>query len=207
MNVGEQIELGLLVCPKTRQKLVITDDGEYLENITRTERYRFANGTTPILLLDKKWAEQYASSSERMSLEYSAQERDSLRTRIRRTLIRDYRTKASQEAFRSLFDGLPDSALCLSVGGGPTREHSKLTNLNIGPFPNVDVVADAHCLPYADGVVDVVYCEAVFEHLHTPTTAAREMLRVLKHGGQAFVCTPSISRLPASLSKLYVDWA
>src|ERR1700760_4611369 len=190
MNVSKQIELGFLVCPKTRQKLVITEDGEYLENTTRTERYRLANGATPILLADERWADKYVNSSEQMNREYSLQERDSLRTRMRHKLIRDYRTKASREAFLSLFDGLPDSSLCISVGGGPTREHGKLTNVNIGPFPNVDVVADAHCLPYADGVVDVVYCEAVFEHLHTPTTAAWEMFRVLKHGGKAFVCTP-----------------
>jgi len=38
--------------------------------------------------------------------------------------------------------------------------------------------------------VDAVHCEAVFEHLHSPAVAARELARVLKPGARAFVCTP-----------------
>ncbi|OGV68942.1 MAG: hypothetical protein A2283_16865 [Lentisphaerae bacterium RIFOXYA12_FULL_48_11] len=63
-------------------------------------------------------------------------------------------------------------------------------NVNIGPFPNVDIIADAHCLPYANNSVDAIYCEAVFEHLHTPVLAAQEICRVLKKGRKAYICTP-----------------
>jgi ubiquinone/menaquinone biosynthesis C-methylase UbiE len=65
-----------------------------------------------------------------------------------------------------------------------------LVNLNIGPFPNVEVVADAHQLPYADNSVDAIFCEAVLEHLSNPFKAVQEMARVLRPGGEAFVATP-----------------
>jgi ubiquinone/menaquinone biosynthesis C-methylase UbiE len=65
-----------------------------------------------------------------------------------------------------------------------------LVNLNIGLFPNVDVVADAYSLPYADGAVDAIFCEAVLEHLEFPEVAVREMFRVLRAGGQVFAATP-----------------
>jgi SAM-dependent methyltransferase len=109
---------------------------------------------------------------------------------IKAFLVRDYRTKASVDDFNSLFDNQSEDALCLSIGGGPTRPHPALVNLNIGPFQNVDIVADAHQLPYANDTVDAIYCEAVLEHLLDPLRAVREMWRVLKPGGKMFVCTP-----------------
>ena len=84
----------------------------------------------------------------------------------------------------------PPDALCVSIGGGPERSHPRLVNLNIGPFPNVDVVADAHRLPYADGCVDAIFCEAVLEHLHTPAQAVAEMFRVLRPRGAVLAVTP-----------------
>jgi SAM-dependent methyltransferase len=110
--------------------------------------------------------------------------------RIKSYLTQDYRSKESRQAFEELFRYTTDEDVCLSVGGGPERVHPSLTNLNIAPFPNVDVVGDAHSLPYGDETVDVIYCDAVIEHLSSPIQAVREMYRVLKLEGRAFVSTP-----------------
>jgi SAM-dependent methyltransferase len=45
---------------------------------------------------------------------------------------------------------------------------------------------DAHHLPFADSVFDVVYCRYVLEHVGDPLHVLREMRRVLKPGGRAF---------------------
>jgi SAM-dependent methyltransferase len=84
----------------------------------------------------------------------------------------------------------PADALCLSIGGGPSRGHPSLINLNVGLFANVDVVADAYELPYTAGSVDAVCCEAVLEHLEFPERSVAEMWRVLEPGGQVFAATP-----------------
>lgn len=103
----------------------------------------------------------------------------------------DQRTRASQRAFEGLFTDLPADALCLSIGGGPRRIRPEFVNLNLAAFPNVDIVADAYELPYADGAVDLVHCEAVLEHLEYPDRAAAEMYRVLRpSSGKAFIATP-----------------
>lgn len=51
---------------------------------------------------------------------------------------------------------------------------------------HLDVVADAHALPFADASFDFVFSFAVFEHLHSPWIAAKEIARVLRPGGSTY---------------------
>lgn len=48
-------------------------------------------------------------------------------------------------------------------------------------------LASASDLPVADGSVDAVRCERVFQHLEDPQAAADEIARVLRPGGRAVV--------------------
>ena len=189
-SIALQAQRGQLVCPRTRQRFVlegdrlVTANGEYL--------YPVIAGV-PVLLTDSDRVQGYLSQQEgRMVAEYTRAAEPSVKSLVRRVMSRvgDMRSAASEEAFRSVFYGLTDESLCISVGGGPVRVHPALVNLNLGLFPNVDVVADAYELPYADNAVDVVHCEAVLEHLEFPDHAAREMYRVLRPGGRLFAATP-----------------
>lgn len=193
MDTVTQIEKGILICPKTKQRLQISSNKQWLVTSDNEYRYSLLNGEIPILLTDPDLIAAYASASKRMNKEYSlerVQKENSLFNRLKRFLNSDYRTDSCKQAFSDLFIDLPCDALCISIGGGPSRAHDKLLNINIGPFQNVDIVADAHQLPYADMSVDVIYSEAVFEHLHSPNKAASEIYRVLKPGKKIFVCTP-----------------
>src|SRR3954471_6577830 len=166
MSVRANLELQLakraLVCPITKQVLV--RDGALLRSDARS--YPIV-GEVPFLLAD---ATEGKPSATAMEAEYRAPpgRLDWLKDWLRRE---DYRTKSSLAAVARVLS-VPDGSLCVSIGGGPLRIDEKLVNLNIDSFRNVDVVGDAHRLPYADASVDAVHCEAVFEHLHSPTVAA-----------------------------------
>ena len=68
--------------------------------------------------------------------------------------------------------------------------HPRCVNLNIGAFPNVEIVGSALELPLADGCADAILCVSVLEHLTRPWLAAIEMLRVLRPGGTLYTETP-----------------
>ncbi len=190
ISVGDQIEMGALVCPQTKARL--TRDGEFLISEANT-KYHINSAGVPILLADEAQAELYVGGSSRMLSEYSDDAMKgwaSVARRLKAALNKDYRTRASRDAFDKVVMSSSNGDLCLSIGGGPTRRSPNLTNLNIGAFPNVDVVADAHLLPYACATVDAIYCEAVLEHLQDPATAVQDMFRVLKPGGKVIAITP-----------------
>ncbi len=88
--------------------------------------------------------------------------------------------------------------LLLDVGSGPERIGKEFINIDVVPFPQVDVVADAHRLPFKDGVADAVVSESVLEHVADAQAVANEMVRVLKPGGILYTSIPFIHPFHAS---------
>jgi uncharacterized protein YbaR (Trm112 family) len=191
LDLDTQIALKRLVSPGARVPLAHA--GRSLRTVDGRRDYPIVSGV-PILLTDpSRMTAALEAQRGAMLREYEAPLPGRLRGLYRRLMAApgDQRTRASHRAFESLFGDLPADALCLSIGGGPRRIRPEFVNLNLAAFPNVDVVADAYELPYADGVVDVVHCEAVLEHLEHPDRAAAEMFRVLRPDcGRAFIATP-----------------
>lgn len=87
-----------------------------------------------------------------------------------------------------MLNSLPSDAVILDLGSGNRALNDpRIVRCDVVLTPHVDVVADAHALPFRDGSLSMVYATAVFEHLHSPWLAAEEIWRVLKPGGYALV--------------------
>jgi SAM-dependent methyltransferase len=86
-------------------------------------------------------------------------------------------------------DAVSRGDLILELGAGrevTTAPNIVRTDAFVFSAEHLDVVADAHALPFADATFDFVFSLAVFEHLHSPWIAAQEITRVLRPGGRVF---------------------
>jgi ubiquinone/menaquinone biosynthesis C-methylase UbiE len=70
----------------------------------------------------------------------------------------------------------------------------ELTNLDIARVnQNLDVIGDAHDLPFKSESFDIVYSIAVLEHVRWPWIVADEILRVLCRGGHVVLELPFLN--------------
>ena len=81
--------------------------------------------------------------------------------------------------------------LFLDLGAGLRHTyHSNVINTDIFPFVCSDVICVGESLPFEDGQFDYVFCFAVLEHTLRPWDVAKEISRILKVGGVAFIDWP-----------------
>lgn len=109
-------------------------------------------------------------------------------TRLRNLLIFEWMNKNAQ------------GKRVLNLGSGIGRFDKYLSkdlsilNLDIDPsVPRLDVVADAHWLPFKIESFDIVYSIAVLEHVKKPWVVADEIYRVLRPGGYIVVELPFLN--------------
>lgn len=88
--------------------------------------------------------------------------------------------------------------LILDVGSGPERLNKEFINIDIMPFSEVDIVADARWLPFANDSVSALVNESVLEHVEDAPAVAQEMVRVLAPGGFLYTSIPFIHPYHAS---------
>ena len=69
-------------------------------------------------------------------------------------------------------------------------DRCNVLNVDIEQGPGVDMILDAHKLPFESESYDSVIMQAVIEHLHSPSLAVDEALRVLKKGGYLYLEVP-----------------
>lgn len=90
------------------------------------------------------------------------------------------------------------SGLVADIGSGPDRLASHIINVDMFPFPGVDVVASADKLPFGDATFDGVVNESLLEHVPDPSAVAAELVRVTKPGGYIYTSAPFIHPFHAS---------
>lgn len=90
---------------------------------------------------------------------------------------------------KALLAELKPGAVVVDLGSG-SRRLGPFVNVDLFPFPKVDLVADIAETPLRDGVADCVILDSVIEHVPDPIAVVAEAWRILKPGGRLFVNCP-----------------
>lgn len=80
----------------------------------------------------------------------------------------------------------------LHAGCGTRVLTEQCLNVDLFPFPGVDVLADLESLPFQDGCFGGVICDQVLEHVPRPAAVAAELVRVTRSGGLIHIATPFV---------------
>ncbi|MCK1313382.1 class I SAM-dependent methyltransferase [Bradyrhizobium sp. 23] len=98
---------------------------------------------------------------------------------------------------RQLLENCPDGSV-LDIGGGTAHVKDfrpDIVSTDILFFPGIDVVADAHRLPFRDGSFTGVVMLDVLHHLERPIEFLQEASRVLKPGGRLAMIEPAMTTI------------
>lgn len=68
----------------------------------------------------------------------------------------------------------------------------KSVNLDLFKYPDVQIIGDAHCLPFKEYSFDGVVIQDVLEHVKDPKSVVLDIYRVLRPSGIVFSITPFI---------------
>ena len=85
----------------------------------------------------------------------------------------------------NLIDGRGKTLTGIDISNTAIKKAKKL-------YPKINFISgNIERLPFADGRFDLVYSAFVFEHLDKPEAVIREVLRVLKKGGNLLIIAPN----------------
>jgi SAM-dependent methyltransferase len=113
----------------------------------------------------------------------------------------EFEIVSGRDIFAECIHSLAQRDMILDLGGR-RRFHKRLGSfreifagvpyycLDILLSQDLDVVGDLLSLPFESEVADGIICHAVLEHVYEPQTAVREIHRVLRPGGVAFLYVP-----------------
>jgi SAM-dependent methyltransferase len=107
---------------------------------------------------------------------------------VRNPPLRDgYDPGPHRRTMGSLLAALARQAAILDLGSGNMRlDLPGVIRMDSALTDYVDIVADAHRLPFRENALDMVLSLSVLEHLRHPFEAADEMYRVLRPGGYVY---------------------
>jgi hypothetical protein len=129
----------------------------------------------------------------------------SLGSRLHQFTLGNNRIAASNCAkFIELLMEGSERPIVLVIGGGTIglganelyrNSAIELVGTDVYASQHTALVADAHKLPFEDGVFDGVWIQAVLEHVLEPATIVDEIHRVLRRGGLVYAETPFMQQV------------
>jgi SAM-dependent methyltransferase/uncharacterized protein YbaR (Trm112 family) len=193
-------DLSLLRCPSTGLPLEADGDGQLVTS-DGAVRHPIVRGVPVLLPSDGVFsAADVVADAERPRAGRRLVSR--LRPRPEISVGIEDRYAALSAALRELAGQRP--ARVLVVGGGQlgvgmeafaSDPAIELVETDVYLGSRVDIVCDAHDLPFADSVFDGVVIQAVLEHVLDPVRVVAEIHRVLRPEGLVYAETPFMQQV------------
>ncbi len=100
---------------------------------------------------------------------------------------RAHRYKGSMQ----IINQLDPNARILDVGSGERRLNlPNVCNVDASKNKYIDIIVDAHYLPFRDNTFDLIICEHLLEHVKKPWVVIEEIYRITKIGGIVYIEVP-----------------
>ena len=192
--------LAMLRCPRCRSPLKQSDGACACDSRDCAIGAPFPNsrGLPAIVDFDRSVLGQADLSKETGVLKRNPPR--PLVTFVRRHLL-PYNERAGRNAERFLAELRKQSGAptILVVGGGAIGSGAealysapdvRLVAFDLYASENVQLIADAHHMPFAGEAFDGVWVQAVLEHVLEPQVVVDEIARVLREGGLVYAETP-----------------
>lgn len=112
-----------------------------------------------------------------------------------------FRTRASREMpfeFIQQTLAVQPNAMIVNMGSAWVRLHERVFNLDLFMEAEVDVQGDLLALPFEDNSIDAIVCTGVLEHVSDAYLATKEIHRVMKPNGEAYIELPWMQGIHAS---------
>ena len=189
-----------LVCPKDRGELFARENS--LECQSCGGVFPLVRGV-PILINDDNSVFAVADYVDTLGYEGASYAREWDRVgrarRLVRKIFKDLAESSSSlrhigdmEAIEIVRKENPHPRILVVGSGG--RGHGgagdRVTAMDVAFGPGVEIIADAHDLPFPDGSFDLVIAIAVLEHVASPPRCVEEFWRVLQPNGYVYAITP-----------------
>jgi SAM-dependent methyltransferase len=191
----------ILRCPVSGEPLRHDGDDRYVSSSGQFT-YRIQLGVPVLIRSDH---ELFADGPERAP---DSRDWPPLLRAIRRRLPSASNPIGSAKRFATfaklLTDGRTDRPRVLIIGGGVVGQgmddfvrdpRLDLVETDVYRSPRVDVVCDAHDLPFVDGAFDAVVVQAVLGVVMAPERVVQEIHRVLVAGGLVYAETPFMQQV------------
>ncbi|MBU4285006.1 methyltransferase domain-containing protein [Patescibacteria group bacterium] len=188
VSIFEKLKPDVIVCPFCKELLIKKE--KFLFCLKCNKEYPIINNV-PYFLIESNKSE-YSLSSR--NFEFRSRIRNSRIFKILKYIFgADFVPYDPLKKFHSIFLGTKDDRfIVLNLGSGSKNYGRRVVNLDVEAFPNIDIVADGCCLPFAADTFDAVIAEAVIEHVKYPDKFTAEIKRVLKKGGAIFIVAPFV---------------
>ena len=204
MRISPEIQ-SKLICPSTKCKLI--ENGDYLESSLDPKLcYPVVDGV-PILIDNNRSIFSIEDFTDRKDTTFKLAEITPGITikKIVNNILPSINTnlKAAQN-YRKLIELLPNDSKILIIGGSIrgqgmdeiyAKQSFEIIGSDVSFGPEIDIINDAHDLPFDDETFDCVIVQAVLEHVLEPQRCVAEMHRVLKASGLVYAETPFMQQV------------